>query len=638
MKILIVESSGKKFTSDSGVSRFEFIIKETLVANKYLMDIETEFISRDMEDLDDLLYEQSSSYLRRESALFFDSIDLIFVSGDPSIIPWGKKIESLNVLLRMCIKTEKPVFASGVGFFSLVMLCATDIEKGYFNVLNGNGKGSKLEDISKEIRLRKVVEDQDVFLDSTTGDYYRFNYESKEWVPRGNMGIHSRVTSGPSQNMKSLVTGVPSFRPASQDTKSLYKNGKDECLVYLRKSHMNHWAVAGCPNRFIVRNSPIFEVHPFNFRNTEKVFEVLAEANTAPQIIHFSKGSILATQFLVDKAYKDTLVPLRNFITMKLDSMRRGEHAAMKITVVDNTWYERADFDERRFYDNQDNLIRHCGMTTVYRGLNYAENNAIKKQSHKAEIYDNRKRNKPMQFSAQTNLDLIARDNKNFNSDYKKNLKKGVFSMEKIKRIQSNGGSANSIRDQKPIGKAPKEIETHDSMPHFAFKHAGIMKKKFHGNVRLIKGEGFDYDDGWVPGYRSKAARIDPKIDDDKEPDVSNEMNRLLKDHMDKIRFGTQADGSPINPKKITFKLLDTSLNLVPTPVPAEGVQQNSNSVKKIETNPDPNEFVKKEVVVRRVGPQFFTKYHVHKKLDDDYKAGKFFYSQPYVPVKQVFR
>ena len=176
MKILLIESSGKKLTI-AGVSKFEMIIKDIMLENRFLMDTETEFISRDISDIDDLLYEQSSSYLRKESALFFDTIDMIFINGDPMIIPWGKRTETLNVLLRMCIKTEKIVFASGLGFFCLVMLCATDVEKGYFNVVNGNGRGSKLSEITKEIRLRKVVEEQDVFLDSVTGDYYKYNYD-----------------------------------------------------------------------------------------------------------------------------------------------------------------------------------------------------------------------------------------------------------------------------------------------------------------------------------------------------------------------------------------------------------------------------------------------------------------------------
>lgn len=32
----------------------------------------------------------------------------------------------------------------------------------------------------------------DYFLDNTTGDLYGFNYETSEWIPRGNVGLHYR--------------------------------------------------------------------------------------------------------------------------------------------------------------------------------------------------------------------------------------------------------------------------------------------------------------------------------------------------------------------------------------------------------------------------------------------------------------
>ena len=264
------------------------------------MGTETEFISRDIQDLEDMLYEQSSCHLRKESALFFDTIDMIFINGHPSTPSWGKKCEFLCVLLRMCIKTSKLVFANGLAFFCLVMLCATDSEKGYFNVINGNGHGSRLKEITNEVRLKKVMDENDVFLDAKTGDIYRYNSDSKEWVPKGNMGIHKKIYSQEKDEKGTQnVLGSVTYKAKVHDNDVLYVTHKDESVIYLRKNYIHHWSVKGCPNKYLAMNDSPFELHPFNFKNTTKTFEIIAETTNAPQIILMTGGSILATQFMV---------------------------------------------------------------------------------------------------------------------------------------------------------------------------------------------------------------------------------------------------------------------------------------------------------------------------------------------------
>ena len=67
------------------MSLFELLIKEEMIRQKRLMDTETEFIVRGLGELEDLLYEQSSCHLKKESAMQFDTIDMIFINGDPKI-------------------------------------------------------------------------------------------------------------------------------------------------------------------------------------------------------------------------------------------------------------------------------------------------------------------------------------------------------------------------------------------------------------------------------------------------------------------------------------------------------------------------------------------------------------------------
>lgn len=52
------------------------------------MDKETEIFIRDRENLEDFLYELDSSYVRKEAAKLFDHLDMIFIAGDPYLLPW----------------------------------------------------------------------------------------------------------------------------------------------------------------------------------------------------------------------------------------------------------------------------------------------------------------------------------------------------------------------------------------------------------------------------------------------------------------------------------------------------------------------------------------------------------------------
>ncbi len=61
------------------------------------MDTETEFYIRDRQNIDDFLYELDSSYAKREGAKLFDHLDMIFIAGDPFLMPWApsaKKVTS----------------------------------------------------------------------------------------------------------------------------------------------------------------------------------------------------------------------------------------------------------------------------------------------------------------------------------------------------------------------------------------------------------------------------------------------------------------------------------------------------------------------------------------------------------------
>lgn len=85
-----------------------------------MIDTEIDFIIRDRDSIDDLLYEIDSSFVRVECGKMFDSIDIIFFEGDANLRPWSPnayKVKNLHnnqflILLRMCLRSNKILFAS----------------------------------------------------------------------------------------------------------------------------------------------------------------------------------------------------------------------------------------------------------------------------------------------------------------------------------------------------------------------------------------------------------------------------------------------------------------------------------------------------------------------------------------------
>lgn len=638
MKILVIEPNGPKYMIGN-VSKFEVLIKQEMFKHKNLMDTETEFLSRDLHDLEDMLYEQSSCHLRKESALYFDTIDLVFINGDPKVPSWGKRCEFLSVFLRMCLKTKKMVFATGMAFCCLVMLCATDLEKGCFNVVNGQGHGSKLQEINKEIKLNKFIDENDVFLDAETGDFYRYNYETKEWVPKGNLGMHKKIyTQDSGENQ---VVSSKTYKAKVHDADVLYVTHKDESVVYLRKNSIHHWSVEGCPNKFLVMNDSPFEVHPFNFRNPSKVFEIVAETRVAPMIITMCGGCILATQFMINKNYPSSLKPLENFIKDKLSLIRAGRSPTLSISVVDSTWYT-SEHMEKDIQNAREAPFKHCGMTSSVKGFQFVDNNSIRQRAFPALVLDRSRST----AKGQRKLGISSQNEK---KDFNRTYRRMLGDSESFKKIPKKPDPQNQFR------KSENYLLKHQ-MPEFSFKNSAQTKQKFYGNYKLVGSEGFEFDDGWIPGYRTIAQVADP-MQDNGEPVLYNENNPFIKELMEKkvqerMKMASQAEKSKagkdpeVSEKnkvqarnyanyRRTGSMLDSpelTMGLGQTKSKDPATEQ---SAKKLQ---DPNLPIKKDVIVRKVAPQFFTRYKHFKKVNDDLEAGKFYYTMPYVDPKQCFR
>ena len=93
-----------------------------------MIDTELEFFIADRDSIDDFLYEIDSSFVRVECGKMFDSIDMIFFEGDANLRPWSPTAYKYLILLRMCMRSNKILFASNFAMQGLVFLIASNIE------------------------------------------------------------------------------------------------------------------------------------------------------------------------------------------------------------------------------------------------------------------------------------------------------------------------------------------------------------------------------------------------------------------------------------------------------------------------------------------------------------------------------
>ena len=164
-----------------------------------------EIYTRDRVTISDHLFDLESSANSKHNEKRFDLIDIIIIEGDPNVLPWERKNHRIKLLFEMCKATNKTLFACGMGMQLLVYFCA--IGEQNLNVINGNQKGTLLQDIAKYKTADALTNlaPGSVFLDYATGDFYSFDKYECQWKPKGNVGLHYQKAIEVSKS--NMVTG-----------------------------------------------------------------------------------------------------------------------------------------------------------------------------------------------------------------------------------------------------------------------------------------------------------------------------------------------------------------------------------------------------------------------------------------------
>lgn len=324
MKVLIVNGFYDNAHGKHRFVQFSTAVKDVTLTQAFsrqqLFPAENiDFQLVDRRSLDQYLSELNTGYLNTDSEKvrfkqLFDVLDFVFIDGDDSLLPWLEKTRKFLILLRMCKKTNKIVFASGFAMQIVVYLCATNLHMN--RVVNGAGKGSSVEDFAKTDKATlAALQFGDIFLDCSTGDVYGYDPIKGQFYPASNTGLHNHKSA--------QENGIPHIERARRAmlkalkfqyrNNSVFASTSSEICFRIVKIYSAHWVNQGLGfGDYLALCGNAWDVHPINANSEENCYTVLAESDRGPMVI--TLNNTLCTQFHVSPKHPSSLVMLQNFV------------------------------------------------------------------------------------------------------------------------------------------------------------------------------------------------------------------------------------------------------------------------------------------------------------------------------------
>jgi len=275
-------------------------------------------MTADHRSLDIYLSEMNTGYLNTDSEKLFDHLDFVFIDGDENILPWYEKGRKFLILIRMCKKTRKLLFASGFAMQMMVFLCATNLHIS--RIVNGGGKGSSVEEFKKtDQSVLQTLGFGDTFLDSSTGDMYGYDTIKGEFYPIANVGLHNHKTaqeSGISHIEKARSAMLKPFKYQSTSVPlddKVFISKTSESKFRIAKLYSTHWLNSGLGlGEHLVLCGNAWDVHPTNTSDPENYYKILAESERGPMITCLNNA--VCTQFHIHPKYPSSIKVLVNFV------------------------------------------------------------------------------------------------------------------------------------------------------------------------------------------------------------------------------------------------------------------------------------------------------------------------------------
>ena len=256
MKVLIINGFSRTGDGLRAFARFESSVRQVTPTQafrgqKNFSREELEFQIGDSHSIDQFLFETNSGFSSADSEKLFDHLDMVFIDGDAGILPWFPKARKVLcrqflIMIRMCKRTGKVMFASSFAMQMFAFLCATNI---FVNrIVNGQGRGtltSGFNSVPKSTRCH--LEYGDLFLDNATGDLYGYDLSKEEFYPIANCSVHSHKAAQEDctcHTAKARTSMIKSYRYIPQnfdDPDRISVSQMNEASCRILKQYIQHW-------------------------------------------------------------------------------------------------------------------------------------------------------------------------------------------------------------------------------------------------------------------------------------------------------------------------------------------------------------------------------------------------------------
>lgn len=332
MRILIVNAYHDTEAGFKSFGHFQQSIQKAFMSQKYFSKEEIKFSYADYNTIDEYLYEQSTAYVDTQSEKKFDYLDFIFIDGEPNMLPWYPRCQKFLILLRMCKRTKKVLFAAGCGMLIQVYLCSN---KYHINrVINGNGKGTGLDKIHllKPEQLRDI-QPGDVFLDSGTGDFYCYDSSTSEFFPIVNIGFHHHKVAEDMENSEAILKPYKYYPKCTEFSQPINAGKRSEAVCRVLKQHVQHWLVKDIGlQEFLISQKNSWNLHPINVKDTNSHFTIIAESDRSPQVI--VQFNTVGTLFNINPVYPVSVKILNNYIDRMLQLYQKDHKLDLPLSSV----------------------------------------------------------------------------------------------------------------------------------------------------------------------------------------------------------------------------------------------------------------------------------------------------------------
>eukprot|EP00743_Colponemidia_sp_Colp-15_P005762 GILK01006194.1.p1 GENE.GILK01006194.1~~GILK01006194.1.p1 ORF type:complete len:851 (+),score=173.04 GILK01006194.1:207-2759(+) len=325
MLVLIVDAFPHTTEGQRMFAEFEGTIRQAFQTSLLKRYENVQFILRTKATLDDYLFDHDTEFTDREALKAFDHLDFVFIDGDANLLPWLPSCRKINILFRMIQKSNKCLFGCSFVMQMMIYFAALGSEK--IRVVNGKGRGGPIESLqSLTPDFLQNLRKGDCFLDSATGDLYRYESLEEEWVPFANTGMHNKHFAGTFGSLGSMVRKPPKYSGSVHKEILIpftAKNTESKCTIITQ--YLPYYVFQQISKKdFIVPVYNLWDVHPLTNIPFDRMYSVLADMPTGPAIIELR--NTVGCQFHIMKKYPETLQVVWNYIrhktTLILDSER----------------------------------------------------------------------------------------------------------------------------------------------------------------------------------------------------------------------------------------------------------------------------------------------------------------------------